>query len=174
MNDILTHLPLREPTFYILLSLSPGPKHGYAILKDVEELSEGSQSGLVIYDLELLSCLTEPQDLSEAETAIPEDAVITESGLAYKILRPGRGDRHPQVDDVVIINFTGWKSDGTMLDTSYTRGQPIGMPLTLHWWAFAPTTTGRTTGVSTTRLAATPSPTGRMKKPTRSATSRDC
>jgi len=42
MNDILTHLPLREPTFYILLSLSPGPKHGYAILKDVEGLSEGS------------------------------------------------------------------------------------------------------------------------------------
>ena len=42
MNDILTHLPLREPTFYILLSLSPGPKHGYAILKDVEELSEGN------------------------------------------------------------------------------------------------------------------------------------
>ena len=42
MNDIHTHIPLREPTFYILLSLSPGPKHGYAILKDVEELSEGS------------------------------------------------------------------------------------------------------------------------------------
>ena len=42
MNDLLTHLPLREPTFYILLSLSPGPKHGYAILKNVEELSEGS------------------------------------------------------------------------------------------------------------------------------------
>ena len=41
MNDILTHQPLREPTFYILLSLSPGPKHGYAILKDVETLSEG-------------------------------------------------------------------------------------------------------------------------------------
>jgi DNA-binding PadR family transcriptional regulator len=42
MNDLLTHLPLREPTFYIMLSLSPGPKHGYAILKNVEELSEGS------------------------------------------------------------------------------------------------------------------------------------
>lgn len=34
-------LPLREPTFYILLSLVPGEKHGYAILKDVEELSRG-------------------------------------------------------------------------------------------------------------------------------------
>ena len=42
MNDIHTHIPLREPTFYILLSLSPGPKHGYAILKNVEQLSEGS------------------------------------------------------------------------------------------------------------------------------------
>jgi DNA-binding PadR family transcriptional regulator len=40
MDDILAHLPLREPTFYILLSLSPGPKHGYAIMKEVEILSE--------------------------------------------------------------------------------------------------------------------------------------
>ena len=41
MNDILSQLPLREPTFFILLSLSPGPKHGYAILKEVNNLSEG-------------------------------------------------------------------------------------------------------------------------------------
>ena len=34
-------LPLQEPTFYILLSLRGGEKHGYAILKDVAELSEG-------------------------------------------------------------------------------------------------------------------------------------
>ena len=41
MNDILSNLPLREPTFFILLSLSPSPKHGYAILKEVERLSDG-------------------------------------------------------------------------------------------------------------------------------------
>ena len=34
-------LPLQEPTFYILLSLAEGEKHGYAILKDVAELSGG-------------------------------------------------------------------------------------------------------------------------------------
>lgn len=34
-------LPLREPTFFILLSLSGGHKHGYAILKDVASLSSG-------------------------------------------------------------------------------------------------------------------------------------
>jgi DNA-binding PadR family transcriptional regulator len=33
-------LPLTEATFYILLSLSAGRKHGYAILKDVSKLSD--------------------------------------------------------------------------------------------------------------------------------------
>jgi DNA-binding PadR family transcriptional regulator len=33
--------PLREPTLFILLALSKGRKHGYAILKDVEALSKG-------------------------------------------------------------------------------------------------------------------------------------
>jgi DNA-binding PadR family transcriptional regulator len=41
MDEILSRLPLREPTFFILLGLSPGPKHGYAILKEVEALSKG-------------------------------------------------------------------------------------------------------------------------------------
>ena len=41
MNNMLSRRPLREPTFFILLSLSPSPKHGYAILKEVEALSEG-------------------------------------------------------------------------------------------------------------------------------------
>lgn len=34
-------LPLSEPTVYILLSLAPGQKHGYAIMKDVAGLSDG-------------------------------------------------------------------------------------------------------------------------------------
>ena len=41
-NDVIHDLlPLREPTFYILLSLSSGEKHGYAILKEVEAHSTG-------------------------------------------------------------------------------------------------------------------------------------
>ena len=39
--DHSSYLPLQEPTFLILLSLSGGEKHGYAILKDVSELSGG-------------------------------------------------------------------------------------------------------------------------------------
>ncbi len=40
--NLNNYLPLREPTFFILLSLVPGEKHGYAILREVEALSEGS------------------------------------------------------------------------------------------------------------------------------------
>jgi DNA-binding PadR family transcriptional regulator len=40
-DTIQTYLPLNETTLFILLSLAPGPKHGYAIAKDVQELSDG-------------------------------------------------------------------------------------------------------------------------------------
>jgi len=40
-DDMAALLPLREPTFLILLSLADGEKHGYAILKDVSEISQG-------------------------------------------------------------------------------------------------------------------------------------
>jgi DNA-binding PadR family transcriptional regulator len=33
--------PLSEPVLLILLSLAEQPRHGYSILKDVEEMSEG-------------------------------------------------------------------------------------------------------------------------------------
>lgn len=34
-------MTLREPTFLILTSLASGPRHGYGILQDVSELSDG-------------------------------------------------------------------------------------------------------------------------------------
>ncbi len=38
-TEIHSSLPLTETTLYILLSLAPGPRHGYAIMKDVRHLS---------------------------------------------------------------------------------------------------------------------------------------
>lgn len=35
------YLPLREATFFIMVCLANDPKHGYAILKEVETLSDG-------------------------------------------------------------------------------------------------------------------------------------
>ena len=39
-KDIQANLPLTETTFFILLSLASSQKHGYAIAKDVETLSD--------------------------------------------------------------------------------------------------------------------------------------
>lgn len=38
--DVQQQLPLTESTFFIILSLAPGPRHGYAIMKEVEALSD--------------------------------------------------------------------------------------------------------------------------------------
>lgn len=39
-SDIQNSLPLTEATFFIMLSLLPAPTHGYAIMKDVQALSD--------------------------------------------------------------------------------------------------------------------------------------
>lgn len=40
-SELLNDLPLSETTFLILVSLDDKPKHGYAIMKDVQSLSQG-------------------------------------------------------------------------------------------------------------------------------------
>jgi DNA-binding PadR family transcriptional regulator len=40
-QDVADVLPLTETTTFIMLSLTDAPKHGYAIMKDVETLSDG-------------------------------------------------------------------------------------------------------------------------------------
>lgn len=39
--DSEQNLPLAEATFFIMLSLMPVPRHGYSIMKAVEEMSQG-------------------------------------------------------------------------------------------------------------------------------------
>jgi DNA-binding PadR family transcriptional regulator len=41
-RDPAPFLPLTEAAFHVLLALADGPKHGYLILKDVEERTAGA------------------------------------------------------------------------------------------------------------------------------------
>jgi DNA-binding PadR family transcriptional regulator len=41
MVDIGNITPLSEQTYFIVLSLASAPKHGYAIVKEVQHLSDG-------------------------------------------------------------------------------------------------------------------------------------
>ena len=40
-DDVRRLIPLTPAVFYVLLALSPGPRHGYAIMQETESLSEG-------------------------------------------------------------------------------------------------------------------------------------
>jgi len=61
--------------------------------------------------------------------APPADADKTASGLASKILTPGKGRLHPSKTDLVIVHYTGWTTDGKMFDSSVARGEPAPMSL---------------------------------------------
>jgi DNA-binding PadR family transcriptional regulator len=41
MKPYMGNTPLTEATYFIMLSLSQEPRHGYAIMKDVQSLSNG-------------------------------------------------------------------------------------------------------------------------------------
>ncbi len=44
MNETTHFLPLTVPVFHILLALSDGERHGYAILQEIESKSDGAVS----------------------------------------------------------------------------------------------------------------------------------
>lgn len=70
--------------------------------------------------------LKAPADVAKA----PADAVVTESGLASKVLTAGTGEEKPASRDTVTVHYTGWKSsDGSMFDSSVKRGEPTSFPL---------------------------------------------
>ncbi len=41
--------------------------------------------------------------------AQPGDASVLPSGVAYKVLQPGKGDEHPVLSDNVTVNYTLWQ-----------------------------------------------------------------
>ena len=57
-----------------------------------------------------------------------EDLQSTDSGLYYKIIEPGEGDR-PSLTDSVLVHYKGTRIDGTTFDSSYERGEPATFPL---------------------------------------------
>ena len=69
--------------------------------------------------------LPAPDDVA----APPVDAETTASGLAHKLLEAGTGTQHPSASDYVVVHYSGWLTDGTMFDSSVTRGQPARFPL---------------------------------------------
>jgi FKBP-type peptidyl-prolyl cis-trans isomerase len=61
--------------------------------------------------------------------APPEDAEVTASGLASKVLKKGTGTEHPTATSTVTVHYTGWTTDGKMFDSSVKRDRTSSFPL---------------------------------------------
>jgi peptidylprolyl isomerase len=87
---------------------------------------QGKPQGALVFDVTLVDIPTRaPADVK----APPTGATRTHSGVAYQVLTPGTGTRHPTKADTVTVHYTGWTTDGKMFDSSLTRGAPSTFPL---------------------------------------------
>jgi FKBP-type peptidyl-prolyl cis-trans isomerase len=78
--------------------------------------------GMLVLDIELVSIMN--LDAPEDVKGPPAAAKRTASGLAYMVLRPGTGARHPGPGSTVTVHYTGWTTDGKRFDSSVARGTP--------------------------------------------------
>lgn len=65
-----------------------------------------------------------------------EDKVVTrDSGLKYEVIKEGEG-RSPKAGETVEVHYAGWLEDGTLFDSSYTRGDParFGVMQVIKGW----------------------------------------
>jgi len=62
------------------------------------------------------------------ENAGKDGVMTTLSGLQYKVIEEGEGEK-PEATDVVRVHYTGKLLDGTVFDSSVERGEPVEFPL---------------------------------------------
>lgn len=89
----------------------------------------GRPKGLLVFDIELIEVAPSPTVAPPDVAAPPDDAKRTPTGLAYKVLKPGKGTSKPGRSSTVTVHYSGWTTDGKLFDSSVRRGQPASFGL---------------------------------------------
>jgi len=63
-----------------------------------------------------------------AENKKKEGVITLPSGLQYKVIKAGSGNK-PKATDTVSVHYQGTLVNGTEFDSSYRRGQPVSFPV---------------------------------------------
>jgi len=70
----------------------------------------------------------EDADKFLAANALVDGVVTTESGLQYKVVTAGDGDK-PSAEDTVTVHYEGRLINGEVFDSSIERGEPATFPV---------------------------------------------
>jgi peptidylprolyl isomerase len=84
---------------------------------------------MLVFDIELLEFSPAPTTPPADVAAVPADAKVTPSGLAYKTIKAGTGTEHPKKSSRVTVHYSGWQTNGKLFDSSVMRGQPASFGL---------------------------------------------
>ncbi len=87
-------------------------------------LRRGSHHGARLFLLlAATACATGGEPAVEDLTPDADGFITTRSGLRYKVLQEGAGPK-PTSRDRVLVHYSTRLADGTVIDSSYQRGQP--------------------------------------------------
>jgi FKBP-type peptidyl-prolyl cis-trans isomerase FkpA len=73
-------------------------------------------------------CASNNSANSQSSTGDTVEKITTDSGLQYEDLVLGSG-QEAKAGDTVVVNYTGWLTDGTKFDSSLDRNQPFSFTL---------------------------------------------
>jgi peptidylprolyl isomerase len=113
--------------------MTTGEKRRLWIPQELAYLGQsGRPQGMLVFDVELVEVTPSPDKVSPPDVAaVPESAQRTPSGLAFRVLRPGKsGGTHPAKTSRVTVHYSGWTTDGKLFDSSLMRGQTASFALT--------------------------------------------
>lgn len=121
--------------------MSEGDRYRFFVPSDLAYGAQGTPGGPIgpnealIFDVELLK-VTNPQRNADAAAKFLADngkkagVKSTASGLQYQVLTEGAaGGKQPTDASKVSVHYEGRLVNGTVFDSSYSRGEPIEFPL---------------------------------------------
>lgn len=137
-GTVVQHVPPGQTTMLPVAKMLPGWREAVLMMSAGEirrawipsalgagKIREGES---LVIDTELVEIVDPPTTPADV-AAPPAGATVTASGLAYRVLRPGTGARHPKRSDRVTVHYSGWTTDGRLFDSSINRGIPSTFPL---------------------------------------------
>ena len=108
--------------------MSKGARFNFTIPSDLGYGDRGQPPTIpggatLLFDVELLDFIPGPK-IPEFTKGNPENQQTTESGIVWEVLEAGEGT-NPGPDDMCEMHFAFWTEDGTMLEATQMREQPM-------------------------------------------------